>query len=140
VLTAKQAADLHTNYLGQRIIHRYLLDNDIDRHIAKISSYYKNLRDCMIASIKKYFPAEVEYTEPEGGMFVWAALPESIRAMDVFDKALAQKVIFVPGEPFFTSRGPSHTMRLNFTCMEEDMIEEGVRRLGGTLKNALASV
>ena len=139
VLTAKQAADLHTNYLGQRIIHRYLLDNSIDDHIEKISKYYKKLRDCMTASIEKYFPSEVRCTEPEGGMFLWATMPEHIKAMDVFDKALAKKVIFVPGEPFYTRKGPSHAMRLNFTCMEEDMIEEGIKRLGATLKEAITA-
>lgn len=139
VLTAKQAADLHTNYLGQRIIHQFLLDNSIDRHIEKISAYYKILRDRMISSIKSHFPPEATCTEPEGGMFVWVTLPKQIKAMEVFEKALAQKVIFVPGEPFFTGREPTHSMRLNFTCMDEDMIEEGIKRLGKTLKAALVS-
>ena len=76
ILIAKQASDLHTNYLGQRIIAQYLADNDIDDHIALIRAAYGRQRDAMVAAIRAGFPAGVACTEPEGGMFLWVTLPD----------------------------------------------------------------
>jgi 2-aminoadipate transaminase len=133
LLVAKQASDLHTNYLGQRIIHQYLVDNDLDEHVEKIRSAYGRQREAMIGAIREYFPEGVEFTEPEGGMFLWVKLPPNMSAMALFDKAIEQKVAFVPGEPFYAENPEPNTLRLNFSSVDEDTIREGIRRLGKTV-------
>jgi 2-aminoadipate transaminase len=135
LIIAKQASDLHTNYFAQRIVHQYLIDNDNDRHIARICEVYGRQKDAMIGSIRKYFPKNIEFTEPEGGMFLWVALPQGISSMELFDIAIKQNVAFVPGNPFYTDGKSSYsTLRLNYSCADEKMIQEGIRRLGAAIK------
>lgn len=100
LITAKQAADLHTNYFSQRVIYEYLANYNIDNHIAKIKEAYGKQREAMVNAIEKYFPKEVEYTKPEGGMFLWATLPEGVSSLQLFELAIKKNVAFVPGSPF----------------------------------------
>jgi 2-aminoadipate transaminase len=129
LVVAKQAADLHSNELTQRIVHRYLLDNDVGAHIRRIRAAYKRQRDLMVDAVKSLFPPDVHCTEPEGGMFLWMTLPDGVSAMKFFESALAQKVTFVPGAAFFSSGGGENTLRLNFSNCDEAMIQEGMTRL-----------
>lgn len=140
LLVAKQAADLHSNYLSQRIIHQYLLDNNIDEHIMRIKDAYGKRRDLMVELMAKHFPEEIEYTKPEGGMFVWVTLPASISSMDLFDLAIKENVAFVPGSPFYTEDGSgNNTLRLNFSNSDFEQIEEGIIRLAGCLEKLTAN-
>lgn len=75
------------------------------------------------------FPKEVSFTRPDGGMFIWATLPDGQSAKELFDRAIQKKVAFVPGEPFYTDGRISNTMRLNYTNASKEMIEEGIRRI-----------
>ena len=138
LVVAKQASDLHSNSLCQRIVHRYLISNDVDRHIETITAAYKKQRDAMVAAIEESFPAEVGFTRPEGGMFLWVTLPERLSALELFEHAVEQKVAFVPGTPFFVDGGGRNNMRLNFSNSDQDRIREGIRRLGRIMKNLLA--
>jgi len=138
IIVAKQASDLHSNYLSQRIVFQYLADHDIDEHILKIREVYKNQRDLMISSIEKYFPEEVEFTRPEGGMFLWVTLPESISALRLFDLAGGEDVAFVPGSAFYVDEGGGNTLRLNFSNADGGQIEEGIKRLAKVIKELLA--
>lgn len=137
LLVAKQASDLHTNSFSQRVIHQYLMDNDLDGHIETIRKAYGKKRDAMIAAIRDRFPKSVEHTEPEGGMFVWLTLPEKLSAMTVFEAAIKEKVAFVPGHPFYVDREDTSTFRLNFSCMDVETIEVGIERLGKVLHGML---
>lgn len=137
LLIAKQAADLHTNSFGQHIVHQYLMDNDIDAHIASIRHAYGIRRDAMISAIRDFFPKEVHHTAPEGGMFVWLTLPESVSAMDLFNRAIKQNVAFVPGHPFYIGRKDTNTLRLNFSCMDVKTIGIGIQRLAHALKEMI---
>ena len=139
LVIAKQASDLHTNFLCQRILHEYLINNDIDEHIALITAQYRKGQGAMIAAIREHFPPEVRTTHPEGGMFLWVTLPESLSALDLFEHAVEEKVAFVPGTPFFVDGGGTHNMRLNFTNADEARIEEGIRRLGRIMKELLSA-
>ncbi len=138
LVVAKQASDLHSNSLCQRIVHQYLMSNDVDRHIETIITAYKKQRDVMVAAVEENFSAEVRFTRPEGGMFLWVTLPERLSALELFDHAVMEKVAFVPGTPFFVDGGGANSMRLNFSNADEDRIEEGIRRLGRIMKNLLA--
>ncbi len=139
LVIAKQAADLHTNYFSQRIIHQFLLDNDIDAHIAEITNVYGRQRAAMIKAIDEHFPKEVAITHPEGGMFLWGALPEGYSSMELFDLAIKEKVAFVPGQPFYVSRAEVNTFRLNFSSVDEETIEVGMARLGSVIKKLLSA-
>lgn len=134
LIVAKQASDLHSNYLCQRIVHQYLLDNDIERHIAKIRKVYKGQRDHMVQTMEECFPEKVSFTRPEGGMFLWATLPESMSALDLFHQAIKENVAFVPGQAFYANGGGNNTMRLNFSNSDEDRISEGIMRLARVIK------
>lgn len=131
--TAKQATDLHTNIFSQYVIYDYLANNDYTEHVKKIIALYKNQSDAMLDAMQEFFPAHVEYTRPDGGMFIWATMNNGVAALDVFNKAMEQKVAFVPGDPFYTSKTGVNTMRLNYTNATPEVIREGIRRLGSIL-------
>ena len=134
LVIAKQAADLHTDYLAQRMLHRYLQDNDIDAHIHTIINQYGKQKEAMIGAIREFFPTGVEYTNPEGGMFLWVTLPEGMSSMALFEAAIKRQVAFVPGTPFYVDRKDTNTLRLNFSCSDEPTIVEGIRRLGQSIQ------
>ncbi|MFB7159706.1 PLP-dependent aminotransferase family protein [Lysinibacillus sp. NPDC056232] len=131
--TAKQATDLHTNIFSQYVIYDYLANNDYMEHVQKIIALYKNQADAMLNAMEEFFPAHVDYTRPEGGMFIWATMNNGASSLDVFQKAMEQKVAFVPGDPFYTSKTGVNTMRLNYTNATPEVIREGIKRLGSIL-------
>ncbi|MCK8823806.1 aminotransferase-like domain-containing protein [Fuchsiella alkaliacetigena] len=137
LVIAKQASDLHTNYISQRILYQYLLDNDLDEHIAKIKSNYNSHRREMLASIDKYFPKEVSCAESAGGMFLWITLPAHLKAMDLFELAIEKKVAFVPGDPFYINEEAVNTLRLNYSCVDKAEIKTGIKRLGAAMKEII---
>ncbi len=138
LVIAKQAADLHTNYFSQRVIVQYLQDNPIDEHVEKIIQFYAKQKQAMLNAIEKYFPKNVSVAESEGGMFIWVTLPESLSSMELFDKAIEQKVAFVPGNPFYVGgEVQQNTLRLSYVTMDEPAIEEGIKCLGECIKGLL---
>jgi len=140
LITAKQATDLHTSHFTQSIVCQFLRDNDADNHISMIRNVYGRQCRAMQDSMQRFFPSEVTYTQPEGGMFIWAELPRSMAAMDLFELAVRDKVVFVPGDPFYV-RGKRHnTLRLNFSCSDVDTIELGIERLGKSVQKLLETV
>ena len=139
VQTCALPISINIGYFSQRIIHQFLLDNDIDAHIAEITNVYGRQRAAMIKAIDEHFPKEVIITHPEGGMFLWGALPEGYSSMDLFDLAIKEKVAFVPGQPFYVSRKEVNTFRLNFSSVDEETIETGMARLGKVIKTLLSA-
>ncbi len=132
--TAKQASDLHSNIFGQYLISDYLQNNDLDKHIDKIKKLYKTQASAMVEAMKKYFPTDVKFTIPKGGMFSWVTLPENVSSVDLFDKAIKKNVAFVPGDPFYVKERNVNTLRLNYTNADCETIEEGIKRLSEALK------
>lgn len=137
LIIAKQASDLHSNYVSQLIIAQYLQDNDLDAHIATIRQAYGRQRALMVAMIEELFPADVQYTLPEGGMFLWLTLPEGMSAMQLFETAVKRNVVFVPGDPFHVDGSGRNTLRLNFSNCDATEIETGMTRLAEVLREAL---
>lgn len=130
LIVAKQAADLHTSSVNQYIVCRYLQDNDLDSHLQVIKNSYGEQCRTMLECADAYLPATYTFTEPEGGMFLWGKLPEGHDSMSLFDFAVKEKVVFVPGAPFYTEKGDSsRTLRLSFSCVEPAEVEEGIKRL-----------
>jgi len=135
---AKQAADLHSSTFNQFVIAEYLKKHSIDDHIAKIAACYGSQAAAMVKTLEREAPEGVTFTRPEGGMFSWVTLPEGKGScMDLFNLAIAQKVAFVPGMPFYTDGGGQNTLRLNFSNASEQTIDEGITRLCRCMKDFL---
>jgi len=130
----KQGTDLQCNTIAQMEIAKYLEIYDIDEHITKITGTYRIRRDLAIKTMEKTFPKNITFTVPEGGLFTWVELPETINARDVLVKSLERNVAFVPGGSFFPNGGNENTFRINFSNMPENRIIEGLERLGEVLK------
>jgi 2-aminoadipate transaminase len=135
LVIAKQASDLHSNYLSQRIAYQYLSQQNIDNHIRKICTVYKTQCDLMIDLIRNTFPESVDYTVPEGGMFIWLTLPEGMSSTRVFEEALKAGVAVLPGTPFYTDGGGENTIPLNFSNSTEQKIITGMERFSRILVN-----
>jgi 2-aminoadipate transaminase len=137
LLIAKQATDLHTSHFTQAIVYRYLKDNDLTAHIVKIREVYGRQLKAMLAAIENYFPEEVAYTRPEGGMFLWVTLPENTSSRKLLELAIKDKVVFVPGDPFYVDKPETNTLRLNFSCVDEATATDGITRLGKAIERLL---
>jgi len=130
----KQGADLHTSSLAQRQIALFLEAYDFKGHIESLKKVYKERRNIMMDSIKKYFPDVVEYTYPKGGLFTWVVLPEGVDTDKMMVKAVEKGVAYVPGGSFFPNGGHKNTMRINYSNMPEDKIVEGIKILGEVIE------
>jgi 2-aminoadipate transaminase len=127
---AKQAADLHTSQLTQMVVHEVIKDGFLEQHIPKIRHLYGDQCQCMLDAMAQFFPASVSWTKPEGGMFIWVTLPKHIDAMKLLDEAIAQKVAFVPGSPFYANDPETNTLRLSFVTVPPERIRAGIEILG----------
>ncbi|MFE9421501.1 PLP-dependent aminotransferase family protein [Kitasatospora sp. NPDC006697] len=131
---AKQAGDLHTSTVDQAAAARYLADRDLDAHLAKVTAAYRERRDALLAGLPEALPAGSAWNRPDGGMFVWARLPEGLDATELLRTAVEHDVAYVPGTPFFAGPGDPATMRLSFVTHTPEEIREGLRRLAVALK------
>jgi 2-aminoadipate transaminase len=127
---AKQAADLHTAQLTQMVVHEVVKDGFLDKHIPSIRALYGSQCQAMLDAMDQHFPEGVSWTRPEGGMFIWVTLPKHVDAMKLLDEALAQKVAFVPGSPFYANTPETNTLRLSFVTVPPARIVEGIAILG----------
>ena len=133
-ILVKQGADLHTSSISQREISKYLELYNLDENVNKIRELYRARRDIMLTAMDKYFPAEVKFTRPHGGLFTWVELPEHIKARKLLLLCLEKNVAFVPGDAFFPNGGVENAFRLNFSNMPEDRIIEGIKRIAAVIK------
>jgi 2-aminoadipate transaminase len=129
-VVAKQAADLHTPTVNQLAAARYLADNDLDAHVARVAAVYRERRDAMLAGLANALPEESSWERPEGGMFLWARLPESYDTTELLARVVGRGVAYVPGAPFYAGEPDRSTMRLCFVTQTPGEIREGLRRLG----------
>jgi 2-aminoadipate transaminase len=137
VIIAKQAADLHTSYFVQCMVYQYMIDNDVEKHIKLICESYGRQCQAMMDAINEFCPPGVTHSHPEGGMFLWVTMPEGVSSRKLLDMAVKEKVLFVPGDPFYIGKKDTNTMRLNFTCSNEEEIREGIKRLGSAMKKLI---
>lgn len=122
----KQAADLHTPSLTQRIAYHVIKDGFLETHIPKIRDLYRHRCQTMLNALQRYMPTTVTWNKPEGGMFIWIELPKNINATELLSEAIQHKVAFVPGETFFANTIHTNCMRLAFVTVPEEKIEQGV--------------
>lgn len=136
-IIAKQSTDLCTNSFVQRILYEYCRRNLFDEHIKMIRAMYKKKRDIMLSSMKKYFPDGCSWTRPDGGLFLWARMPEFINTKDMVGEAVKERVAYVHGAAFFVDGSGTNTMRLSFSHPPDDKIEEGIKRLGRVIRREI---
>ncbi len=128
-LILKQASDLHTSSFDQRVAHIFLTQNNQTIHLEKIRRAYGERYEILDATLRTEMPAGFTWTKPEGGMFLWVTGPEKLDAMELLQRAIVQKVAFVPGRDFFPADAGKNYFRLNYSNSTPERIREGVRRL-----------
>ena len=134
---AKQGADLHTATFNQVVAYEVGHGGFIDQHVKTICSVYKERRDVMLDALDEFMPEGVNWSHPKGGLFLWATLPEKISTETMFQKAVDQKVAYVPGGSFHPNGCGDNTMRLNFSYACPERIIEGISRLGMVIRQEL---
>ncbi|MBQ1777790.1 MAG: PLP-dependent aminotransferase family protein [Acidaminococcaceae bacterium] len=133
----KQSADLHTSNFDQGVADAYMDTYDLDAHVKEIVELYGHRRDLILKTMEEEFPEGVEFTRPDGGLFLWVTVPEGVSARKVFDKCIEQKVAAVIGDAFYPNDKTDRSMRVNYSCMPDDKIVEGVKRMAKAIKECM---
>ncbi len=133
----KQATDLCSSPLNQLFVHYFISSGAWREYVYGLRSLYRSRRDALLRALAEEFPEGSTWTVPEGGFFVWATLPAQLDTGDLLVKALEENVAFVRGDAFFMDGQGHNSMRLSFSSTREELIQEGVRRLGGVIKDQL---
>ncbi len=140
IVLMKQAADLHSSTINQIAIHQ-VAERGFEAQVAKIRKAYSHRRDCMLAALAKYMPDGTSWTKPQGGMFVWITLPKGMDGAKLLARSLeTAKVAFVPGQAFFADGSGANTFRVSFSCANDEMIEEGISRLGKLIAGEIGAM
>jgi 2-aminoadipate transaminase len=134
----KQAADLCSSSTTQHFVAAYFAGGGWLEYVESLREHYRRRRDVMLDALSEHFPAQARWTHPQGGMFIWATLPDYIDTTDLLARALDEKVAFVPGAAAYVDGRGGSSMRLNFSGVDEDLIREGVRRIGKTIAAQVA--
>jgi len=134
----KQGVDLCSSPLTQHFVSAYFAERDWRRYLATLVELYRRRRDAMLDALAEHFPAEATWTRPQGGLFIWATLPDYIDTTDLLARALRENVAFVPGRAAYLDGRGGSSMRLNFSGVGEDDIREGIRRIGKVVREQVA--
>ena len=135
----KQGADLHTSTFAQVVAYEVARDGFLDEHVKLIRKVYGERRDVMLEALQEYFPPEVTWTRPKGGLFLWVTLPKGMDCQALFETAIKENVAFVPGDSFYATENGEGRLhfRLNFSYVPPDQIREGIRRLSVAVKRQM---
>lgn len=133
MVQAKQGTDLHTATFDQMVAYEVSHGGFLDRHVWLIRRVYGERRNIMFQAMEEHFPPGVQWTHPQGGLFLWGTLPQGMRSAEVLKVAIERKVAFVPGSAFYPQGGGENTMRINFSNATPEKIQEGIARLGQVL-------
>jgi len=135
----KQGSDLHTSTLCQMQISAYLEMFDFDKSLSRMRAVYRERRDAMIRALEKEMPKGVRFSRPSGGLFLWVELPPHMDARELLRRSLELDVAFVPGGSFFPKGNKENTLRLSYSHMPVERIEEGVRRLSAAARGMMSA-
>ena len=138
IVVVKQVNDVHTPLINQMLVTEYIKNYDFDAHIKKGCDLYGAKCALMISCMEKYFPENVKFTRPDGGIFLWCTMPEGTDCQKIFKKAIDNKVAFVPGSTCMVDiEAPSNCFRLNYSTATDENIIKGIKILGDILKEEL---
>lgn len=134
MVVAKQGSDVHTNVWAQRVCERILTQTDMDAHLARLQAIYREKANYMMAEMDEKLAGRVHYVKPEGGMFIWATLPETVDTDAFVKKCLEHKLAVVPGSAFYTTDADCRSVRLNFSTPTKEQIKQGVEIMDKVLR------
>jgi 2-aminoadipate transaminase len=134
----KQASDLCSSSISQYFVDAYFEAGPWDDYVRSLLEIYRRRRDVMLDALAEHFPREAEWTHPQGGLFIWATMPDYIDTTDLLARALEDQVAFVPGRAAYVDGRGGSSMRLNFSGVGEDEIREGIRRIGEVVREQVA--
>jgi 2-aminoadipate transaminase len=134
----KQGSDLCSSSISQYFVSAYFDAGPWDDYVRSLLEIYRRRRDVMLDSMAEHFPREAEWTHPQGGLFIWATMPDYIDTTDLLARALREHVAFVPGRAAFVDGRGGSSMRLNFSGVDEEAIREGIRRIGEVVHEQVA--
>ena len=140
LVDAKSATNSHTSMLPQILCAEFFTRGYYDQHLKKLCAVHKERRDAMMAALEKNMPEGTKWVFPDGGLFSWVELPESIDTTELLKEAQKYKVAFIAGAGFFvgnTGEG-KNCMRISFGNVTPEKIEEGMKRLGDLIKSKLS--
>jgi len=138
LVLGKGSADLCSSSMSQYFIAEYFASVAWQDYVRSLSELYRRRRDVMLDALAEHLPREATWTHPEGGLFVWATLPDYIDTTDLLARAIEERVAFVPGRAAYVDGRGGSSMRLNFSGVTEDEIREGIRRLGEVVREQVA--
>jgi 2-aminoadipate transaminase len=130
----KQESDLCSSSLSQLFVAQYFAEGGWQEYVLSLRDVYRRRRDTMLDALPEHFPAEATWTHPQGGLFLWATLPDYIDTTDLLARALQSNVAFVPGRAAYLDGRGGSSMRLNFSGVDEHAIREGIRRIGEVVR------
>lgn len=134
----KEGLDLQCNQFSQVHVREYMKMYDLDEHVQKLCAVYKERCDALIEMMEQEFPVGVNFTVPDGGLFLYVTCPENFDTSKMLKDALDAEVSYIPGASFNADGSGKNTMRLNFSANDIPALKEGIRRLAGVFKAELA--
>ena len=134
----KQGADLCSSAFSQMFVASYFEHDHWQDYLQSLRDLYRRRRDTMLDALAEYFPREASWTRPQGGLFIWATLPDYIDTTDLLARALSHNVAFVPGRAAYLDGRGANSMRLNFSGVSDDDIRDGIRRIGEVVREQVA--
>ncbi len=130
IVVAKQVEDVHTNVFFQMVCARYMQECDLEAHIEKIRALYRHKSSLMLKALDEYMPADVKFTRPQGGIFLWCSLPEGYELSEFVKRCSEKNVFVVPGAAFLPDESePTRSFRLNYSMPSDEEIERGIKLL-----------
>lgn len=133
----KQAADLHSSTINQIAI-AHVASRGFDAQVDKIRAAYSHRRDRLLAALSTHMPDGVTWTRPDGGMFIWVTLPEGMNGAALLARSIeVAKVAFVPGQAFHADGSGANTLRLSYSCANDEQIDQGMERLGALIRTEM---
>ena len=137
IYVCKQCLDLCPPVLDQYMAAEFMGSGSLDENLSRTIVEYRRRRDLMVGLLEKYMPSGVSWTYPEGGLFLWLTLPDSIDTVSLYDEALSKGVAYVAGSFFYPDGSHRNTMRLNFSFIDENKMEPGIKLLSSLIANLL---
>ncbi|MGE5136271.1 MAG: PLP-dependent aminotransferase family protein [Gemmatimonadota bacterium] len=137
LVVAKQNSDQCSGAMGQRMLEEYGRGGHLDRQLAASRALYARRAALVTGALAAHMPEGTTWTVPQGGFYVWVTAPEGTDTVALSAAASARKVAYVPGRPFHPGDAGANQLRLAYSRVADDLIEEGVRRIGGLLRSAL---
>lgn len=135
IVVAKQVEDVHTNVFFQMVCARYMVECDLEAHIEKIRALYRHKSSLMLKMLDEYMPADVKFTRPQGGIFLWCSLPEGYELSEFVKRCSEKNVFVVPGTAFLPDESePTRSFRLNYSMPSDEEIERGIKLLAQVIE------